>query len=421
MNHLKRLPSFRHLRVFEAIAECRNFSRGAASVHLSQPAATQAVFNLEKWVEASLFYRNKGGTYLTTEGDIFRLGVRRLFEAVEQSLAHDLFDGSSERAKQLAPRIKSSHVNVLRAISEFSSLELAANFLGLSRAAVQRIARDLEATLSSTLFERTPRGVSANALGMRVSASFQKAFLVIDNAVEEIASLQKQFSTHLYIGAQPLASTSLLAAAVNDLLAQHPQTQVRIIEGSYQYLLQELQSGRLDMMFGALKCPKSLDNVNEIALFQEPYCVAARAGHPLTKKARVTLRDLAEVDWVLPGAGTQRRLAFEMMFKDHPKTPTSQIDATSVSAQIAFLTSSDRLALLTPLELALDPHMGSLAQINFDTKIARKPDGVTVRSDWRPNVVQTAFLEGLRKRVATSTLSPSAKMPTGFPALDRAG
>jgi LysR family transcriptional regulator of gallate degradation len=196
---------------------------------------------------------------------------------------------------------------------------------------------------------------------------------------------------------------------------------VRIIEGSYQYLLQELQSGRLDMMFGALKCPKAVDNVNEIPLFQEPYCVAARAGHPLTGKANVTLRDLADVDWVLPGPGTQRRLAFEMMFKDHPKTPTSQIDATSVSAQIAFLTSSDRLALLTPLELAMDPHMGSLSPIPFKTKIARNPDGITVRSDWRPNLVQTAFLDCLRARVARFTLSPSTMMPAPASALDEVG
>jgi DNA-binding transcriptional LysR family regulator len=421
MSHIKRLPSFRHLRVFEAIAECRNFSRGAASVHLSQPAATQAMFNLEKWLQATLFYRNQGGTYLTDEGAIFRSGVRRLFETVEQSLAQDLFDGSHERARLLAPRIKSSHVSVLRAISEFSSLELAANFLGLSRAAVQRIARDLEATLSSTLFERTPRGVSANALGLRVSASFQRACLVIDEAVEDIASKQQHVSTHLFIGAQPLSSTSLLAASINDLLEQHPQTQVRIIEGSYQYLLQELQSGRLDLMFGALKCPKSVDKVTEIPLFQEPYCVAARAGHPLTSKPVVTLRDLAAVDWVLPGPGTQRRAAFEFMFKDHPQQPRSQIDATSVSAQIALLTSSNRLALLTPLELAMDPHMTSLAQIPYDTKAARNPDGLTLRSDWRPNTVQTAFVACLRHRVAMSTLSPSAILPTGGHILERAG
>jgi len=406
-----RIPSFRHLRVFDAIAKCKNFSRGAAAVHLSQPAATQAIINLEKWATASLFYRNKGGTYLTEEGAVLQEAVQKMFDRVEKTLASEVFDGTSEKARFASSRIKSSHVKMLRAISEFSSLELAANCLKLSRPAVQRIARDFEMSLGIQLFERTPRGVYATPIGARISQSFQQATFELSAALDEIALLQQRFSMQLFIGAQPLCSTSLLAASINDLLTIYPQTQVRIIEGSYHYLLDELQNGRIELMFGALKRPDTIDNVREIPLFKEPYCVAARIDHPLMSKPKVTLKDIANCDWVLSGPSTQRRRTFEMMFKNSPVCPTTQIEATSVSVQIAFLASSNRLALLTPLELEFDPHMGKIGKLDYDTGITRIPDGLTVRTEWKPNIVQSRFLSCLRSRIIDMQ-----RMPEDLPA-----
>ncbi len=408
MSDMNRIPSFRHLRVFDAIAQCKNFSRGAASVHLSQPAATQAILNLEKWAQASLFYRNKGGTCLTEEGSVLQEAVQRMFDRVEKTLSAEVFDNSLEKARFASSRVKSSHVKVLRAISEFSSIELAANSLKLSRPAVQRIARDLEIGLGIQLFERTPRGVCASSLGSKISQCFQRACFELSTALDEIALLQLRFSMQLFIGAQPLCSTSLLAASINDLLRTYPQTHIRIIEGSYQYLLNELQNGRIDLMFGALKRPDNLDKIREIPMFQEPYCVAARVDHPLMKKKKVTLRDIAACDWVLSGPSTQRRRTFEQMFQTSPVKPTTQIEATSVSAQIAFLASSNRLALLTPLELEFDPHMGKIGKLDYDTGITRIPDGLTVHREWKPNAVQSRFVSCMRNRIVDMQRNPEA-------------
>ena len=41
-------PNIRHLRAFIKVAELGNISRAAEAVHLSQPAVTHAIANLEK-------------------------------------------------------------------------------------------------------------------------------------------------------------------------------------------------------------------------------------------------------------------------------------------------------------------------------------------------------------------------------------
>jgi LysR family transcriptional regulator of gallate degradation len=302
---------------------------------------------------------------------------------------------------------------VLAAVAGSSSFEDAALRLGLSRTAVQRTARGLELILGSALYERTPHGLITNDAARDFAMNLQRACQVLSEGLAEIAQLQRKGSSRIIIGAQPLASISLLAAAINSALRVYPDAQVSIIEGSYHSLLQGLRSGRVDVMFGALKRPNAVEDVTEEALFEEPYCVAARRGHPLARQVSVTTRDLATVDWVLPGAGTQRRRAFDLLFGNEVHRPTSCIDATTVYAQIAILASSDRVTLLTPRELASESRLNGPVALPFEIRFSRSADGITTRSDWRPSPFQSCFLEHLRDHIRKVglSLSPSKSSP----------
>jgi DNA-binding transcriptional LysR family regulator len=375
---------------------------------MSQPAVTQAVMKIEAWAGFKLFMRSQTGTFLTDEGRVFLACVQRLFAQIESALEGGILRGATKEAVRTAvSRLKASHIKVLAAVAASSSFEDAALLFGLSRTAVHRTARGLEHILGTELYERTPHGLIANDAARDLATSLQRACQVLREGLDEIALRHGQGSSRIFIGAQPLASISLLAAAINSLLAVHPDAQVRIIEGSYHFLLQELRSGRLDVMFGALKRPHAVEDVIEEALFEEPYCVVARRGHPLARQATVTIRDLTTVDWVLPGAGTQRRRAFDRLFGDEVHRPTSCIDAATVSAQIAILASSDRVTLLTPLELASEPRLSGLVALPFEIRVARNADGITMRSDWRPSPFQSRFLEHLRDHIRKAGLSLS--------------
>jgi DNA-binding transcriptional LysR family regulator len=373
---------------------------------MSQPAVTQAVMKVEAWAGCKLFIRNQTGTVLSDEGRIFSICIRRLFAQIESALDGGILRGAPKEAvRKTVSRLKSSHIKVLAAVAGSSSFEDAALQLGLSRTAVQRTARGLELILGSALYERTPHGLITSDAARDFAMKLQRACQVLSEGLEEIALSGRKGSSRIFIGAQPLASISLLATAINSVLRVYPDAQVRIIEGSYQFLLQELRSGRIDVMFGALKRPKTVQDVTEEALFEEPYCVAVRRGHPLARRATVTIRDLATVDWVLPGAGTQRRKAFDLLFANEVHQPTSCIDATTVHAQMAILASSDRVTLLTPLELAFESRLNGPVALPFKIDFSRSADGITMRSDWRPSPFQSCFLDHLRDHIRKVGLS----------------
>jgi LysR family carnitine catabolism transcriptional activator len=72
--------AIRHLRAFIGVARHRSFTRAAKQLHLSQPALTMAVRQLEDFVGASLFERTTRVVTLTKEGLDFLPTAERIID-----------------------------------------------------------------------------------------------------------------------------------------------------------------------------------------------------------------------------------------------------------------------------------------------------------------------------------------------------
>ena len=71
-----------HLHIFYAVAEEGSISRGAARLHISQPAVSKQIAEFERTLHAPLFDRLPKGIRLTEAGSVLHECARRLF-AVE--------------------------------------------------------------------------------------------------------------------------------------------------------------------------------------------------------------------------------------------------------------------------------------------------------------------------------------------------
>lgn len=61
----------RHLRYFIAVAESQSFRMAAERIHITQPAITRQIHDLESEIGAALFQRTTAGVALTPAGQIF--------------------------------------------------------------------------------------------------------------------------------------------------------------------------------------------------------------------------------------------------------------------------------------------------------------------------------------------------------------
>src|SRR5262249_13637094 len=79
--------NLRHVEAFLALAEELNFTRAAARLHLTQPALTHQIQQLELAVGTDLVDRRKRQIELTPAGTAFLPEARRLLEAADRAVA----------------------------------------------------------------------------------------------------------------------------------------------------------------------------------------------------------------------------------------------------------------------------------------------------------------------------------------------
>jgi len=77
--------TFRQLRVFTEVARHLSFARAAETLHLTPPAVTMQVKDLEAQIGLPLFERQGRQVSLTTAGEYFVVYARRLLATLKEA------------------------------------------------------------------------------------------------------------------------------------------------------------------------------------------------------------------------------------------------------------------------------------------------------------------------------------------------
>ena len=75
----------KHIRSFVAVAEHLHFGRAAEELHLSQPALSAQIHNLEEELGVLLFRRDRRTVNLTAAGECFREEAQNLLSQAEHA------------------------------------------------------------------------------------------------------------------------------------------------------------------------------------------------------------------------------------------------------------------------------------------------------------------------------------------------
>ncbi len=74
--------SLRQIRIFSAAARHLSFSRAAEEMHLSAPAVSMQIKELEEELGSALFLRSGRKVTLTSAGDTFRVHAEKVLSAL---------------------------------------------------------------------------------------------------------------------------------------------------------------------------------------------------------------------------------------------------------------------------------------------------------------------------------------------------
>lgn len=389
----------RRLFLFDAVCREGGIGQAAASVGLSQPAVSQAINKLENGIGVPLFDRGFAGSDLNFLGEVLQRRVRRMFEQIEQGVS-GLFGSAamSSSVSSICRHLTDAQIRCHIAIAQQGSAVGAARQLGISQPAVHRAARELEQTVGITLYRRRVHSVSANPAGLEFARRLSLALHEISEATDEISSARGLARGRISVGVLPLMPKRLLARAIGRLLQVYPDAAIAIHEGSYSLLLNDLQSGVIDLIVGALRREPLSENVVESALFADPYAVAVRRGHELTMRAQITNEDLSAYDWVVPQKDMPRRAALEEMLATLPRRPRIVMETSSLAMMMAMLVESDCITLLSRANIFGGNYRNDVVALAVGTLETARTVGMTTRADWLATPVQQAFIDQLREQ-----------------------
>jgi len=106
----------RHFRYFIAVAEESSLGRAAERLHVSQPALSQQIGDLEDELGLRLLTRNSRGVELTEAGRVFLIGGRRVLVAAKEAAERAQEAAKGERGRLVIGSLGAATVSFLSGV-----------------------------------------------------------------------------------------------------------------------------------------------------------------------------------------------------------------------------------------------------------------------------------------------------------------
>ncbi|HBS36627.1 MAG TPA: LysR family transcriptional regulator [Parvularcula sp.] len=396
--------NFWHIQLFRGVMTTGGFAEAARQAGLTQPAVSNAVSALEKAFGAPLLARG-GRPAFTDKGSVLMERGRRALDLLTAGL-REAGQMNARSSVQVVRAISGPRLRALVAIVKFGSFAEAARAIGVARPTLHRAARDLERYLGRDLFERTSHGVRPSRQAEVLARYASLAFAEIRQARAEMAAFGGQDAGSTVIGAMPLGRSFIIPAAVQEFTATNPRHRISILEGAYENLVAGLRRGDVDFLVGALRGDHAASDLEETKLFDDALSIVMRVGHPATGTVRLTRQTLRKFSWIAPRPESPLRRSFEALFSPS-QPPQDIVECNSLSAARVILMRSDRLMLLSDVQIRFEKEAGALVSRPLAGASMLRPIGLTTRKDWRPTREQQRLVDLVAAEAAARNLVSS--------------
>jgi len=302
----------------------------------------------------------------------------------------------------LRRRLKLRDLEVLVALDDMRTVNRAAEALHTSQPAISRSLAHIERMLDMPLFERTPRGVVPTAAGERVIRYARQCLETLDRAAEDLAVIQQGGLGNIAVGTNYSSAAYILPRALLRLAQTAPGIKVSVREGALDTLLDDLLSGRVEVVIARLGRDTHDEALRTQLLVDEPMCLVCGPQHPLANRTIVSWHDLLEYEWILPPRQTpvRERLA-ELLHAENLPWPKSQVESSSVLLNTTLLRSADVISIVPAAVAAHQTQLQLVHRINFNLPAVFSPLGLIFARDTRPSEAMPTFVRCIEAEART--------------------
>ncbi len=206
------------------------------------------------------------------------------------------------------------HLRIFYTVAQRRSITAAAADLLLSQPAVSLQLKALEKELGVSLFQRGGPKLRLTDAGEVLYRSAVSILHAKDEAERAITELRDGTKGRLILGAGTTGGMYVLPRIVQAYKGLWPETEIVFHIGTTDQILEKLLQNVLDM--GVVGGP-----IEDRRFVVEPICtdelvLVSAPSHPIASLAKVTLKDLGGVPFVVPEAGSRTRQLVERKLRE---------------------------------------------------------------------------------------------------------
>ncbi|GLF91641.1 LysR family transcriptional regulator [Bacillus safensis] len=189
--------------------------------------------------------------------------------------------------------------DIIAKVVELGSFTAAAEALNMTQSAVSHAVAGLEAEWGVSLFIRDrKKGIMLTDIGQTLLPHIREVLNRVEKIQQEIA-LTKNIETGLIrIGTFASASACLLPKLLVSYQKKHPKIEFKFYEGTYEEILEWLDSGIIDVGF-VVKGHED-EAFDLLPLIKDEMVVAHHPNHRFEQQPIVDITDLADEPFIMP-------------------------------------------------------------------------------------------------------------------------
>ena len=307
-------------------------------------------------------------------------------------------------------RLRFRHLQFLEILGQTRNLRLTAEQMHMTQPAATKILMDIEDMLESRLFDRLPRSMRPNELGLFTLRYAHAALDGHRKFVDEFSTLKQGGHGHLTVGAISGSAAHLMTAAVAELQRLRPLLVLKVLEQSSDQLIVWLSERKIDVMIGRFTDEAQRNQFQYERLAGEGLQITAGVHHPLRGTAMPGLTELSNWPWILYPASTALRKVSNDIFSNTGLSLTSGIVETPSFLFALELMQSTNMLSLQPAAL-VDKYVrrGLLARIASELPNHMPDYGLITLQGEPPGPAAAAFMDVIRRLADQDASVPAAR------------
>lgn len=216
-------------------------------------------------------------------------------------------------------------------VAKHGSFTRAAESLYLTQPTISKMIKSLEEELEVTLIRRSTKKVELTDAGKVALVQAQKIVESMKSLEDELNDVLQLRRGTVEVGISSMLGGLYFGPIFNFFGQSYPQIDLAVVEGNSVFLQEKLLAGEIDIC--SLGCPPSRGGIDFQEVYREPLILVVSKVHSLSKKTKVSLKDVKNEKWILFSEG----LGISEALHDHIQPQTLEKNCLYRSNQWDFI------------------------------------------------------------------------------------